>query len=67
MDHQLGRVLEALSDRAGNTIVVFWSDHGYHLGEKDVTGKNSLWERSTRVPLVIAAPGVQPGVCDEPT
>jgi arylsulfatase A-like enzyme len=67
MDHQLGRVLEALGERSGNTIVVFWSDHGYHLGEKDITGKNSLWERSTRVPLVIAAPGVRPGVCDEPT
>ncbi len=60
MDHQLGRVLDALekTGRANDTIVVVWSDHGYHLGEKAITGKNTLWERSTRVPLVFAGPGV---------
>lgn len=60
MDSQIGRVLEALdkSGRADDTIVVVWSDHGWHLGEKGITGKNSLWERSTRVPLVFAGPGV---------
>jgi arylsulfatase A-like enzyme len=60
MDAQLGRVLAALeaSGRADNTIVVVWSDHGWHLGEKGITGKNTLWERSTRVPLVFAGPGV---------
>lgn len=60
MDSQAGRVLEALekSGRAENTIVVVWSDHGYHLGEKQITGKNTLWERSTRVPLIFAGPGV---------
>ena len=35
-----------------------WSDHGYHLGEKAISGKNSLWTRSTRVPLIFAGPGV---------
>lgn len=60
MDSQVGRLLEALreSGREGETLVVLWSDHGWHLGEKGITGKNTLWERSTRVPLVFAGPGV---------
>ncbi len=60
MDAQVGRVLDALeaSGRADNTIVVLWSDHGWHLGEKAISGKNTLWERSTRVPLIFAGPGI---------
>jgi arylsulfatase A-like enzyme len=60
MDAQVGRLLTALqeSGRADNTIVVLWSDHGWHLGEKLITGKNTLWEPSTHVPLVFAGPGV---------
>jgi arylsulfatase A-like enzyme len=56
VDSQVGRVLEALenSPHADDTIVVLFSDHGWHLGEKDITGKNTLWERSTRVPLIIS-------------
>ena len=63
IDAQIGRVLQALeaSGHADNTIVVVWSDHGYHLGEKLITGKNTLWERSTRVPLIFAGPGVNQG------
>ncbi len=63
MDSQLGRVLDALdaSGKKENTLVVLWSDHGWHLGEKGITGKNTLWERSTHVPLVIAGPKVKPG------
>jgi choline-sulfatase len=63
MDSQIGRVLDALDDtgRTHETVVVLWSDHGWHLGEKGITGKNSLWERSTRVPLVIAGPGISAG------
>lgn len=63
MDAQVGRVLAALeaSGRAQNTLVVLWSDHAYHLGEKGITGKNSLWDRSTRVPLIFAGPGVAKG------
>lgn len=62
-DAQVGRLLEALreSGRMDNTIVVVWSDHGWHLGEKGISGKNSLWDRSTRVPLIFAGPGVKPG------
>lgn len=63
MDSQLGRVLDALdaSPHAATTIVVLWSDHGWHLGEKGITGKNTLWERSTRVPLILAGPGIAKG------
>ncbi|MDZ4689482.1 MAG: sulfatase [Planctomycetaceae bacterium] len=69
MDSQIGRVLEALdqSGRANDTIVVLWSDHGWHLGEKGISGKNTLWERSTRVPLIFAGPGVAEGArCAQP-
>jgi arylsulfatase A-like enzyme len=63
VDSQVGRVLDALdkADFAHNTIVVLWSDHGWHLGEKGITGKTSLWERSTRVPLILAGPGINAG------
>lgn len=63
-DEQLGRVLDALdrSPARDNTIIVLWSDHGYHLGEKDHWTKFVLWEKSTHVPLVVVAPGVtKPG------
>jgi arylsulfatase A-like enzyme len=60
MDAQVGRVLDALdaTGRGDDTIIVLWSDHGWHLGEKLITGKNTLWERSTRVPLIFAGPGI---------
>ncbi|MGB1781305.1 MAG: sulfatase [Limisphaerales bacterium] len=60
VDSQVGRVLDALQEQGyqENTVVVLWSDHGWHLGEKAITGKNSLWDRSTRVPLIFAGPGV---------
>ena len=59
-DALVGRLLDALdaSPAAENTIVVLWSDHGWHLGEKQHLHKFTLWERSTRVPFIIAAPGV---------
>ena len=68
-DAQVGRVLDALaaSGLTQNTLVVLWSDHGWHLGEKGITGKNTLWERSTRVPLIFAGPGVAAGAkCGRP-
>jgi arylsulfatase A-like enzyme len=60
VDDQLGRVLDALahSAYADNTIIVLWSDHGYHLGEKNIVAKMTLYEESTRVPLIFAGPGV---------
>jgi choline-sulfatase len=69
MDSQIGRVLDALDSigQRDNTIIVLWSDNAWHLGEKDITGKNSLWERSTRVPLIFAGPGTGTGArCSQP-
>jgi arylsulfatase A-like enzyme len=59
VDDQLGKVLRALenSKYAENTIVVLWSDHGQNLGEKKHWRKQSLWEESTRVPLMVKVPG----------
>jgi arylsulfatase A-like enzyme len=55
VDAQVGKVLDALENSryASNTIVVLWSDHGYSLGEKNRSAKQSLWDRSTRAPLII--------------
>ncbi|MFD0797312.1 sulfatase [Maribacter chungangensis] len=63
MDQQVGRVLDTLeaSGQAENTIIVLWSDHGFHLGEKGISGKNTLWEPSTRVPLIFSGPGIGTG------
>lgn len=63
VDAQIGRLLDALdaSPHADNTLIVLWGDNGYHLGEKEITGKNSLWDESTHVPLLFAGPGVPAG------
>ncbi|QDS98819.1 sulfatase [Adhaeretor mobilis] len=67
-DAQLGRVLKALEESsvAENTIIVLWSDHGWHLGEKQHWHKSTLWEEATRVPLIICTPETRPGVCKRP-
>jgi arylsulfatase A-like enzyme len=64
VDTQVGRLLDALdaSGYAENTIVVFLSDQGYHLGEKHHWEKSTLWEEANRAPLLFAAPGItRPG------
>ena len=60
MDHQVGRTIAALeaSPYLNNTIIIFWSDHGYHLGEKGAWLKLTPWEESTRIPMFVVAPGV---------
>jgi len=69
-DAQIGRVLDALEASPGknNTIIVFWSDHGFHLGEKEHIEKFALWEKANHIPFIIVAPGVTvPGTrCDTP-
>lgn len=64
IDAQVGRVLEEL-DRlqlTDKTIVIFWSDHGYHLGEKGLWGKKDNTEMATRVPLILSVPGQKQNV-----
>lgn len=68
-DAQIGKILDALerSPYARNTLIVFTSDNGYHIGEKEQVFKGTLWEESSRIPLIIAGPGVKVGsVCSQP-
>jgi len=60
MDAQVGKVLGALERNglAQSTLVIFFSDHGLHLGEHGWWNKVALWERTTRVPLIVSGPGV---------
>jgi arylsulfatase A-like enzyme len=59
-DAMLGRVLDTLeeSQYKDNTVVIFWSDQGYHLGEKGQWGKHTLWQETTHVPLIISGGGI---------
>jgi|TARA_Y100000031_G_scaffold106003_1_gene116734 arylsulfatase A-like enzyme len=67
-DAQIGRLLDAFenSQHADDTIVMLWSDHGMHMGEKENIEKFTLWEESTRVPLIVSVPGVtRPGTSSD--
>lgn len=66
-DAQLGIILDTLTESglAENTIVLFTSDHGYHMGEHDYYQKTTLFENATRVPLIMAGPGIQQGAVAE--
>jgi arylsulfatase A-like enzyme len=69
VDHQVGKLLTALdnSPYKDNTFIVLYTDHGFHLGEKERWAKRSLWEDGTRVPMIICGPGVAKGkVCKKP-
>ena len=70
VDEQVGALLDALeaSPYADDTIVVFTSDNGYHMGEKEYIFKETLWDESDQIPLVIRAPGSAGagGVCERP-
>ena len=63
MDAQVGRLLDTL-DRLNlweKTVVIFLGDHGYHTGERGWWNKSTLFDRSCRAPLIIAAPGAKGG------
>ena len=70
VDECIGRIIKAVdkSPFKDNTIIVVTSDHGWNMGEKDYLFKNALWEESTRVPLIIRAPGVavSGGIAEHP-
>lgn len=69
VDAQIGKVLDALdqSKYKDNTIIVLWSDHGYHLGEKNRFAKQSLWMRDSKTLLAFRYPGGRPGTrCGQP-
>lgn len=63
VDAQIGRLLSVLEDKGlrENTIVMLWSDHGWHLGELSAWGKMTNYEVGTRVPFIVSAPGRNPG------
>lgn len=69
VDEQVGHLLDALekSPYADNTVIVFTSDNGYHMGEKEYIFKDSLWDESDQIPLVVSAPGMAGAqVCEQP-
>ncbi|MFT7161418.1 MAG: arylsulfatase A-like enzyme [Bacteroidia bacterium] len=69
VDAQVGRVLDALDkgQYGDNTFIVLFSDHGFHIGEKERHAKRSLWEDGARVPMMIVGPGIPKGqVCNKP-
>tara|TARA_B100000809_G_scaffold54621_1_gene50287 strand:+ start:24341 stop:25804 length:1464 start_codon:yes stop_codon:yes gene_type:complete len=69
VDAQVGKVLNALENGAygDNTYIVLFSDHGFHLGEKERYAKRSLWQNGARVPMIIVGPGIASGkICTKP-
>ena len=66
----IGRLIDAFekSPEKDNTIIVLWSDHGYHLGEKGHHKKQTLWEEASDVPYIWVVPGMtEPGsICNKP-
>lgn len=62
-DAQIGKVLDELDRRDlwKNTIVILWGDHGWHLGDHGIWTKHTNYEQANRIPLLIVAPGIEPG------
>jgi arylsulfatase A-like enzyme len=68
VDDMVGRLLGALHELGleERTLVVLLSDHGFHLGERGLWAKMTLYEETTRVPLIVSVPGMAPGVAFDP-
>lgn len=68
LDHNVGQIVQALTDSGlvEDTTVIYTSDHGDNLGARGLWGKSTLYEESARIPMIIAGPGIEPGVCDTP-
>jgi arylsulfatase A-like enzyme len=69
VDDQIGKILTELenSPYASNTLVIITSDNGYHMGQKEYIHKNTPWEESANIPLIVSGPGVAKGKsCDQP-
>ena len=69
LDDQVSKLLDALakSPYANNTIVIFTSDHGFHMGEKEFLYKESAWEESTQIPFIMSVPGLtKKSTCTKP-
>jgi iduronate 2-sulfatase len=69
VDELIGEILDVVDNTSlkDNTIVILTSDHGWGMGEKDYLYKNSLWQESTQVPLIVRAPGItKAGAVAEP-
>jgi choline-sulfatase len=68
LDHNVGQILQALQNNglAHDTTVIYTSDHGDNLGARGLWGKSTLYEESARIPMIIAGPGITPGVCETP-
>ena len=68
IDAQIGKLLDKLREKGldKNTIIVLWGDHGYHLGDHGLWCKHTNFEQATRMPLIFAGPGIEPGNTDIP-
>lgn len=68
LDDNVGKILSAL-DEAGfgnNTTIVYTSDHGDNVGARGLWGKSNMYEESAAIPMIMAGPGIKPGICETP-
>lgn len=68
MDEQVGKIMTALDEKDlwDSTLVIFFSDHGFSLGEHDQWSKFNQWESTARIPFIVVAPGVKPAQSNTP-
>lgn len=68
LDNNVGQILETLEQLglSDNTLVIYTSDHGDNVGSRGLWGKSNFYHEAVSVPLILAGPGVAPGICDTP-